>query len=65
MFERSRAAWLVLPIPAALAASQIMQLLQLYTQTWLETILIFLASDVVLLLAVRRFVTRLILPADG
>jgi len=59
-FERSRAAWLVLPIPAALAASQIMQLLQLYTQTWLETILIFLASDVVLLLG-AFFVTYALL----
>jgi len=48
--ERTRAAWLLLPIPIAITASLTAQTFQFAAQTWFENIGAFLASEAFLLL---------------
>lgn len=59
-FERARVAWLVLPIPLAIAASQVMQFIQFFAQTWLENISCYLISQAFLLIG-AFFVTYALL----
>ncbi|HYK52894.1 MAG TPA: GAF domain-containing protein, partial [Candidatus Eremiobacteraceae bacterium] len=48
--DRSRAAWLLLPIPAAIALSLAAQMLQFSAQTWYENVAAFIYSQGILLL---------------